>query len=144
MVSYWSFIGQRAQQRLIDRANGAKVKRNITAEKDFELCSYYQKGFDTWICDIYYQRPNAFDLDDAHHQRQTPQMYWTQGVDLIIRVEDFDRDFLKIQSLVGCYQPLQKRNTSDHGHYRQYYQSNTQQMVAEMFNQDIKKFDYEF
>lgn len=144
MVSYWSFIGQRAQQRINNRLLGLPVKRSTTADRDRDLVDYYKKGFDVWINDLYHHRPNAFDLSDTHHRRETTQMHWAKDVDLVIRVEDFDRDFSKIQALVGCQQPLDRHNSSDHDHYRSYYDSVTQQMIREMYAEDIKVFGYEF
>lgn len=144
MVSYYMFIGQRAQQRQIDRGLGLEVKKTTNAELDQEIVKYFSQGFNYWINDIYHQRDNPFELYNTHHQRSTPQTHWSQDVDHIFRIEDFATRWHEVEEFLGIQGPLDKRNTSDHMNYREYYTDTSQHQVAEMFAYDIKAYGYSY
>jgi len=75
----------------------------------------------------------------------TPQVRWIEpGVTHLLRFENLENDFKIIQDIFKCYEPLGTSNKIEHDHYRTYYNDETQQVIAEMFKEDIEAFGYEF
>jgi|APGre2960657423_1045063.scaffolds.fasta_scaffold43219_3 hypothetical protein len=75
----------------------------------------------------------------------TPQVRWIEpGVTHLLRFENLEKDFKTIQDIFQCYEPLGMLNKIEHDHYRTYYNDETQQVIAEMFKEDIEAFGYEF
>lgn len=66
------------------------------------------------------------------------------NVDLILRFENLEKDFQKIQKMLNCYKPLKILNRSEHNHYRNYYNEETKNIVAEVCKKDIEAFEYTF
>jgi hypothetical protein len=63
----------------------------------------------------------------------------------ILRFESLDADFVQIQELTGCYEPLGKINVNTRReNYQSYYTSELQNLVADMFARDIERFKYTF
>ena len=74
-----------------------------------------------------------------------PQKAWIpNGVTYLLRFETLDRDFVQIQNLFGCTDPLPKINASDHADYHTYYTDETRDIVARVFKDDIDTFGYTF
>ena len=66
------------------------------------------------------------------------------GVDYIIRFENLNEDFKKIQDMLDCQVPLTKANSTEHTDYTKYYTDETRDIVKEIYAADIKEFDYSF
>lgn len=144
MVSFFFFIGQRAQQRIEQRLIGGKTKKSCTATHDAQLCAYMDRGFANWIRDLYQGRPNPYDITHTHYGRRTQQWHWAQDVDLVIKVEELPDRFVELQQLIGCNHDLPVSNTSSHGTYQQYYDDATANMIAELFRDDITHLRYDY
>jgi hypothetical protein len=65
-------------------------------------------------------------------------------VDFVGRHESLDRDFATVSSNLGLGTRLQRRNSSQHGIYTQYYTSRTAGLIADAYRDDIEFFGYEF
>ena len=65
-------------------------------------------------------------------------------VDYIGHFETLQDDFGKICTHIGIDAKLGHRNKSDHKDYRDYYDEETKQMVAEHWKEDIERFGYTF
>jgi hypothetical protein len=65
-------------------------------------------------------------------------------VDFVGRTEHFDRDFNVVREKLGLKRVRHagKRNRSQHGHYRDYYNDKTRRRVADVFAPDIEMFGY--
>ena len=94
---------------------------------------------------------NEFVLHDCKLNKfekyilSTPQIRWIEpGVTHLLRFENLEQDFKIIQDIFQCYEPLLLSNDTQHDHYRNYYNDETRQAVAEMFKEDIEAFGYEF
>ena len=68
----------------------------------------------------------------------------TQGVDLVLKHETLEQDFIVIQQRLNNYYALPILNTSEHAHYRTYYNPATQAVIAELFGDDIEQWKYQF
>jgi len=65
-------------------------------------------------------------------------------VDFVGRYETLARDFAQIRDRFAIAVELPHVNRSAHQDYRDYYDANTRQLVAENFRADIELFRYEF
>jgi hypothetical protein len=65
-------------------------------------------------------------------------------VDFVGRFENIDADFKAICSRIGISTSLPKVNVSNSIPYRQYYNSETRELVRRAFDTDIKLFGYDF
>jgi hypothetical protein len=73
------------------------------------------------------------------------QMDWiTSPVDHIIKYENLNQEFIKIQEYVGSNEPLPVENTTEHNAYQDYYNDETIQLVREISEKDILEFRYAF
>ena len=72
------------------------------------------------------------------------QCFFLNGVDRVLRLENIENDFKKIQQRFNCFVPLAVENTTEHKNYRKYYTKKTEKIVREYFAEDIEKFSYEF
>lgn len=79
-----------------------------------------------------------------------PQSAWISDRNKIIinyigKIESFESDFKVICKKIGKkFIKIKKTNQSLHAHYRNYYDSRTQQMAYDMYKEDIELFNYEF
>lgn len=73
-----------------------------------------------------------------------PQVEYTKGVSLIIKLEEINQKFTTIQKLVKCRTPLQHLNTSKHEHYTAYYDKKTKKLVSRIFYEDLIEYGYEY
>jgi hypothetical protein len=67
-----------------------------------------------------------------------------QLVDFIGRFENLEADFQQLTKLIGISCQLPHRNKSQRKSYQDYYDSDTQAIVAERYQQDISMFGYSF
>lgn len=65
-------------------------------------------------------------------------------IDLILRFESLERDFIQIQNKLNCYEPLTKANRSNHEPYQNYYTNEMRDIVNRLYKTDIETFEYEF
>lgn len=89
----------------------------------------------------------------AKRQMHFRPMHWyiNAPVDFIGHVERFDEDMKKLckllnteRSLKLTYEPKLKNNSSSHEHYTSYYTDKTKEIVANIYSEDIKLFNYNF
>jgi len=88
------------------------------------------------------------------HESWHPQCYWIAGkrneevvlvVPNILRCETLDHDFAVLCEKLGIPSvSLPYTNASGHGHYRDFYDDTTLDLVAQVYAQDIRLFDYSF
>jgi hypothetical protein len=132
------FYHYRVAQESLKRSD----KPSITALKTVAVSS---KGFDYWLECMYFRKKELFSIGDSNPEQMTVKSWFTGTMpDLIIKMENFDQDFVQIQDLFNCYAPLPHVNTTEHLPYREYYNPTTRRWVEEMFAEDLEAFDYEF
>lgn len=65
--------------------------------------------------------------------------------DFVGRTESLDTDFAAVCERLGVEPPPPgRRNSSGHGHYTDYYDDRTRQVVADLFAADVDRFGYRF
>ena len=62
----------------------------------------------------------------------------------IFRFESINSDIQRLESHIGCNIHLKKLNQSRSDSRRQYYSSESREMVGKFFREDIDRFGYEF
>ncbi len=88
----------------------------------------------------YYDKPKMF----------MPQLAWLTDVeghllvDFVCRFENLASDFETVLHTIGRKATLPHLKASKRGHYRDYYDGETIEIVAQWFQRDIEYFHYEF
>lgn len=144
LVSMYHFWGQSAERRLalinnnpaiLAHKDYAKFKGNF--EQDLKQYEIYKQGFHNWVMSDT-ESPNSVSKKDN-------QVSWFSGTDpIIIKLENLQTDFRKIQKLLNCYDSLPHVNKSKHNDYRSYYNSESIKRVEEICKADLDRFNYDF
>jgi hypothetical protein len=122
MVSYYHYTIEQLQGKHVTK------KKDLTASLEM-----LDRGFD------YFVENNGKPATIIHQHKLI------QDIDLILRFENLEKDFEQIQDRLYCKIPLPLDNTSKHLPYKEYYtQQKTIDRVADLFEEDIKKYGYAF
>jgi hypothetical protein len=104
-------------------------------------------GLPAWVKRAYRERdPFYFDKPRMF----MPQIRWIADdsgrilVDRIARFETLQQDFADICSRIGRDASLPHLKRSVRGDYRQYYDDESVEIIANWFREDIERFDYQF
>ncbi len=65
-------------------------------------------------------------------------------IDFVGRFENLEKDFQKVCDKIKVKAVLKKTNISTHKNYKEYYTSETRNIVKNLFNDDIELFKYKF
>lgn len=99
----------------------------------------------SYFCELIEKNANDPFILSAHKQVQ-----WTNGnckPKKIIKFENLQEDFSKMikkQNLSDIVGVLPHENKTEHDHYSAYYDAKTKDIVARVFKEDIKAFNYDF
>lgn len=112
------------------------LENKIYPIPDFEYCIKNFENFSKILKQI----------DNTWNNIFTNQVEWIKGgVDFVLKFENLDEDFKIIQNIFNCDKPLKKLNSSFRSrNYRNYYNNTTKDIISELFQEDIKFFDYSF
>lgn len=73
------------------------------------------------------------------------QHRWAVDMDYIGRFENLQKDFDKACDIIGVSKrKLPHHNKTKHEHYTMYYDNETQDLVAKLYQKDLKEFGYSF
>jgi hypothetical protein len=97
--------------------------------------------FDTWINNL-----DNFKVPEPYwFNASTPQIAWLDvPVDIVLRYEHLDEDFMKIQELFSCNEMLPHIYFSGRTHYASYYTNHTRKIVENIATDDINAWGYTF
>jgi len=145
-VSIFHYLGQHAERKILD-------KRSVDIIDDIKTVKLYKKGFDYWLNCMYenkdFNEKPIISLENgiSSWPRRAPQSIWLDDkIDLIIKVENFNKEFHKIKDLLNASStiPLEHVNTSNHNHYKEYYNNQNKRIIEDMFKEDLDQFNYDF
>jgi hypothetical protein len=163
LVSLYYYVGELVQKRLLLYKNN--LSSNIKTQPfesnnrftsiidDTKMLNVFNKGFDHWI---HTMLDNPIELyentnEGSHHLIHAywggdTQISWfcDQMPDIVIKMEEFNRDFVKIQNLLNCNKELPHVNSTEHNFYRTYYTKSAINLVEKFYKDDLEGFGYEF
>jgi hypothetical protein len=100
----------------------------------------FDMRFDDWIAQLEDEEPQI--------PSQTRFLFSSEGKQLVSyigRFETLPEDLDNIGDKIGIsFASLGHLNTTQHGHYRDYYDPRTEQIVRRLFAPDIEHFGYAF
>jgi sulfotransferase famil protein len=100
----------------------------------------FDMRFDDWIAQLAHDQPRI--------PPQTRFLFSSEGKQLVSyigRVEKLPEDLDYIGDKIGVsFTSLRHLNATQHGHYRDYYDPRTEQIVRRLFAPDIERFGYAF
>lgn len=138
MVSYYHFIIRATEGRIAEVQKGNVVRPHKLKWNEDYLKNFLHelnKGFDYFL-----ENKNLWDKGALSTQYEI-----ASGTDLILKFENLEKDFEIIQKRLNCFKPLLKLNTTNHTHYKTYYNSNKSiDIIADHFKDDILKYGYSF
>ena len=124
-VSWYFFTRDRALRRI----KNPREKGKFSLEYNQQVLENFEKGFEYFI--------EKTQLKDQHHR--------TIGVSYIMKLENINHDIQLLKDKFNIKQELPYLNTSSRNKdYREYYNDNTKQIVANKFKNDIETFKYKF
>ncbi len=118
-----------------------RVLTNQTGLKDKSI------SFDEWLQLCYVDRNPQFFDQPKMFQPQTQWLVDEQGellVDFVGRFENLEVDFQRVCQSLNLKLALGHKKKSKRGSYRDYYSSNSRDLIADIFASDIQIFDYNF
>lgn len=140
LISLFNYIGQSSKDRILKNS----FKKNISPEQDKELLNYYKLGFNNWVQDLYYNKPNPYNKgwEIAPHNKN--QIDYIKKETIVLKLENLNEEFKVIQKLFNCYEPMLIKNQSSHKKRYEVYNENTVEMVSEIFKKDLQELKYSF
>ena len=116
------------------RTNQTNLEREAVEFQDWVRLAYMEKN------NKYYDNPKMF----------MPQMDWLSDnnsnilVNFIGRFENFESDFAEVCAKLKISSTLPHLKKSTRMHYKEYYNSETAEIVGELFKNDIEYFNYKY
>ncbi len=103
-------------------------------------------GFQEWVKKCYGPSKDPYLYDQP--KMFQPQLDWLRhdgriAVNMILKFEKLNSDYKKIKELLGLSMDLPHKNKSSRDHYKNYYDHETWEIVADWFKEDIKYFGYD-
>jgi hypothetical protein len=124
-VSWYFFRRDRALRRI----KNPKEKGKFSLEYNKKVLEDFDKGFDYFIETTTLQ----------------PQCIRTTGVEKILKLETIDSDIIPLADKFKIKEQFPLKNKSNRNtDYRNYYNSNTKNIVSKKFAKDIELFEYSF
>lgn len=74
------------------------------------------------------------------------QHAWAKDVDIKLKLDNIEEDFMMIQEILKCRMPLPilNKNTQRQKNYRNYYSTYTRDLLKEKLSIDIETYGFEF
>ena len=103
---------------------------------------YKNHSFEQFAREMSNKNVNAMD---RHSRSQHLNLNKLRGLDFYGRVEEFDRDIRYVAKTIGMdLNKVPWKNKTSTGNYREYYNKETIEIVADIYRKDIEIFGYDF
>jgi hypothetical protein len=148
LVSIFHFLGQDSKKRIMKRKSNPEFEDFVRypIEADIKIMLAYKRGFTHWIKSAKLSNDDSVNIPMFNRKDDQTQMYWFNFVrpDIVVKLENIDTEFVKIQDLLNCHKPFIHINSSLHTHYRDYYNTETQKIAEKWLEEDLDTFGYTF
>jgi Sulfotransferase family len=147
LVSMYEYHYNKAKEHLDRHKQDPNAKLPVSIIDYLQTIAISKKGFDYWVTALCNGSEELFKINDANPKQITVTSWYNNKLpDIIIKTEDLNQEFYKIQNLLvkNCNDPLPWVNVTKHKPYREYYNSDTRKLVAERFKEDLDNFNYDF
>jgi hypothetical protein len=128
-----------------------KTEHRIEVAKNRLPKNYSQKKIDTkYNIETNLKTLNEYKSKDGFKKMIlestviVPQYPAVRNCDLILRLENIEKDFEKIKSLFNSTNNLPHKNQSVHKHYSNYYNEELKELVYKKHQIDFEQFGYTF
>jgi hypothetical protein len=164
-VSRWRHLKRRAEKIGIAKKKYTrryKIFQNMTFK---EYIDFQKKMTFEYFIDFYSEAINSKNNNrreevlsnnpdipasktEINWRMLSPQITWLdRPINYIMKLENIDKDFKKIQDMFNCHIALPKNNQHNHGNkddYKLFYNEHTKNKIAKIFEKDIETFKYRF
>lgn len=142
MVSYYHYIREQSEiriQMIKDGKASRPGKGKWTLEWNLERQKRTSMPFADWI-----NNQDTWGDTIAGTIIFRNQISFVQKCPNVFKFENLESEFKVVQDLVNLHVPLERKNSSNHKTYREYYDQKSKDIVAQHFKQDIDAYGYEF
>jgi hypothetical protein len=110
-----------------DKIVPEKEKWNLEIQK--EKLKKLEQGFEPWLIQT--------GVVEQHR--------WAKNCNYVMKIENLNEDFKKVQERLNCFVPLGFANkTPNRSRYQDYYNSKTKDIVYQNYKEDVTTYNYEF
>jgi hypothetical protein len=133
LVSWYSYEQKYIRNR-IEQVNRGEVKHHkINNNKDnldilYDKLNVLNEGFEKYALTV----------------NKEPQVNWAKNINIILRYENLNNDFKKIQLILNCNEPLEKLNTSIRTNFEDYYDKKLKKLIHKKYREDFKLYEKVF
>lgn len=138
-LSFWSFLKGKIARKLARAKDGSKEQEGLQLE-----LALIKSGFENWVYEGGLDYPLTNNKKSWFRYRQNQIDWLPKNPTHILKYEKLNKHFQIIQEFTNCYIPLSKNNTSSHENYRTYYNPHLKNYIGDIFDKDIKRFNYDF
>lgn len=131
ILSWFHYQGKKSKERLTN---------NKPRSYDKKLLEIYNKGFNNWL-----QNGDANVLLNSTIKMQQVE-YYNDDALFVLKKENLNNDFIKVQEYFNCFQPLGYVNVSKTNkiNYRDEYNSKSKKIVSRIYEKDLDILKYTF
>lgn len=106
-----------------------------------DFVEYVYRLFQIYNDKTIFEYPNFNTYRCSH---LIPQYLFTGPGVTVYRYEKFNQTCLQIMQLFNIHQTIPQVHSTQHRHYSYYYNQRTQELVAKIYSEDIRRFNYTF
>ena len=159
MVSLFHYMGQNAKNRvgLWNRGHtptNPDGTQNSIYNDDIAMANYYDLGFENWLIEYnngssspYNSHTNVRNTEIFNNWYSTPRTtnYWIEdSIDIVIKIEELKNKIKLLEELFDTSISMSHSNSSTRDIYKKYYNTNTRNIIQNMFKDDLEKYGYQF
>lgn len=159
IVSLFHYMGQNAKNRvrLWNRGHiptNPDGTQNSIYNNDIAMANYYDLGFENWLIEYsngfttpYHSHTNVRNPEIFYNWFNTPRTanYWIEdSIDIVIKIEELKNKIKILEEVFNTAISMSHSNSSTRDNYKKYYNTNTRNIIQNMFKDDLEKYGYQF
>ncbi len=142
LKSYYQLKGINSPLVPVDlKCNGNAKYERMCRENLKQLEAIQFEGF-CEVLEIILASPDA----DRHFTPQANLLHKDGELipEHVFKMENIEEEWMRLCQMLGRKMPLQQRNKTKHRHYRDYYNTNSRNIIAKLYTKDLEAFKYQF